>query len=165
MWCGNQPFSWTRTGCHFSAMVCFASIRLWSQHQLGAKSRWQQQTKATCQRDDKVQHELSFPQARPDSPVTRYVHLTRTVMPSLARGEKRHWPVRNDHCFQRIVLDTICKGVWYDHIARPAYKHLSQTQALAAVHLCEQIIADEIDLIVLNQQSLAWRGKLKLPRT
>ena len=83
-------------------------------------------------------------------------------MPRLARGEKRHWPVRNDHCFQRIVLDTICKGVWYDHIARPAYKHLSQAQALAAVLLCEQIIADEIDLAVLNQRSLGWRGKLRL---
>ena len=102
---------------------------------------------------------------QPDNPVARYVHLTRTVMPRLALGEKRYWPVRNDHCFQRIVLDTICDGVWYNHIAPPAYKHLSQTQALAAVQLCEQIIADDIDLTVLNQKSLAWRGKLRLTRS
>ena len=60
------------------------------------------------------------------TPVEQYLHLTRTVMPALAQTSKRHWPVRNDHCFQRIVLDTICSGVWYDHIARPAYKHLIQ---------------------------------------
>ena len=85
-------------------------------------------------------------------------------MPVFALDKKRDWPVQNDHCFQRIVLDTICEGVWYDHIARPAYKHLSPTQALAAVQLCEQIIAGQIDLTALNQKSLAWRGKLKLPR-
>ena len=112
-----------------------------------------------------MQHELNFLQSPLENPVARYVYLTRTVMPLLALGEKRHWPVRNIHCFQRIVLDTICEGVWYGHIARPAYKHLSQTQALAAVHLCEQIIADEIDLTVLNQKSLEWRGKLKLPQS
>jgi hypothetical protein len=110
-----------------------------------------------------MQHDFDFRQTPRDNLVARYVHLTRTVMPRLARGEKRHWPVQNDHCFQRIVLDIICAGVWYDHIARPAYKHLNQMQALAAVHLCEQIIADQIDITTLNQKSLAWRGKLRLP--
>ena len=80
-------------------------------------------------------------------------------MPALAQTSKRHWPVRNDHCCQRIVLDTICGGVWYDHIARPACKHLSQAQATLAVQLCNQIIAEQTNLNVLNQQSLAWRGK------
>ncbi len=96
--------------------------------------------------------------------VERYLHLTRTVMPALAQSSKRHWPVRNDHCFQRIVLDTICGGVWYDHIARPAYKHLSQTQAMHAVQLCDLIIANKTDLDVLNQQSLAWRVKCRPTR-
>jgi hypothetical protein len=111
-----------------------------------------------------MQQDFDFPQTPPDNPVARYMYLTRTVMPQLALDEKRGWPVRNDHCFQRIVLDTVCEGVWYDHIARPAYKHLSQSQALAAVQLCEQIIADQIDLSVLNQKSLAWRGKQRLAR-
>ena len=98
------------------------------------------------------------------APVARYLHLTRTVIPALAQTSKRHWPVRRDHCFQRIVLDTICGGVWYDHIARPAYRHLSPAQAMRAVRLCEQIIADTADLKALNQQSLAWRGKGKTLR-
>ena len=93
--------------------------------------------------------------------VERYLHLTRMVMPTLARSTKRHWPVRNDHCFQRIVLDTICGGVWYDHIPRPAYQHLRETEAMRAVQLCEQIISGETDLSLLNRQSLLWRGKAR----
>ncbi len=93
--------------------------------------------------------------------VERYLHLTRTIMPALARSSKRRWPVQNDHCLQRIVLDTVCGGVWYDHIARPAYKHLSGEQAAHAVRLCDQIIAGTADLNMLNQQSLLWRGKAR----
>lgn len=111
---------------------------------------------------DTMQPSFDFPPPTRLEPVAQYLHLTRTVMPTLAQTSKRHWPVRNDHCFQRIVLDTICGGVWYDHIARPAYKHLSPAQATLAVQLCEQIIADAADLKVLNQQSLAWRGKSKI---
>lgn len=91
--------------------------------------------------------------------VEQYLHLTRTVMPELARTNGRSWPVRHDHCFQRIVLDTICGGVWYDHIARPAYKNLSLMQATLAVQLCHQINAGTEDLDNLNAQSLAWRGQ------
>ena len=92
----------------------------------------------------------------------QYLHLTRTAMPALAQTGNRAWPVRNDHCFQRIVLDTISGGVWYEHIARPAYKNLSLTQVTLAVELCRQIIDGEVDLGKLNRQSLVWRGKKKV---
>ena len=91
--------------------------------------------------------------------VSRYSVLTKETMPQLARTSHTHWPVRNDHCFQRIVLDAVCGGVWYDHVARPAYKHLSREQAIHAVALCEDIIAGEADLAALNAKSLVWRGK------
>lgn len=93
--------------------------------------------------------------------VSRYITLTKEVMPQLARTSHKHWPVRNDHCFQRIVLDAICGGTWYDHIARPAYKHLTRYQALQAVKLCDAIISGDADLTQLNRQSLTWRGKLR----
>ena len=80
-------------------------------------------------------------------------------MPEMAQDPKINWPVQNNHCFQRIVLDTICDGVWYDHLARPAYKHLNHDQATRAVQLCEDIIAKRADLHDLNRQSLIWRGK------
>ena len=93
--------------------------------------------------------------------VSRYMTLTKEVMPQLARTSHKYWPVRNDHCFQRIVLDAICGGTWYDHIARPAYKHLTRYQALQAVTLCDAIISGDADLTQLNRQSLTWRGKLR----
>ena len=93
--------------------------------------------------------------------VSRYIKLTKEVLPRLTQTSGRHWPVRNDHCFQRIVLDTICGGTWYDHISRPAYKHLTRDQALQAVALCDRIISGEADLAQLNKQSLIWRQKLR----
>ena len=91
--------------------------------------------------------------------VSRYMVLTKEIMPNLARTSHRHWPVRNDHCFQRIVLDAVCGGVWYDHLLRPAYKNLTHDQATNAVDLCNDIISGDTDLGVLNKQSLKWRGK------
>ena len=91
--------------------------------------------------------------------IHRYLHLTQTVMPALAQTRSNIWPVQNDHCFQRIVLDAVCGGVWYDHVSRPAYRHLSLEQAQRAVQICEDIIAGRSDLADLNQKSLSWRGK------
>ena len=92
--------------------------------------------------------------------VAHYAVLTKETMPELARTTHRHWPVKNDHCFQRIVLDTVCGCVWYDHLARPAYKHLTRAQAMPAVSLCGNIIDGTADLNVLNKRSLVWLGKL-----
>ncbi|MEM1065736.1 MAG: hypothetical protein AAF771_12865 [Pseudomonadota bacterium] len=78
----------------------------------------------------------------------------------MARTGTVTWPVRNDHCFQRIVLDAVCGGSWYAYLKRPAYAHLSVAQAAEAVNLCERIISGEADLWALNRQSLQWRGKL-----
>ena len=92
--------------------------------------------------------------------VSLYSAMTKETMPQLACTTHKNWPVHNDHCFQRIVLDTVCEGVWYDHLQRPAYKHLSREQALQAVDLCNDILAGKADLVALNTQSLIWRGKL-----
>ena len=88
-----------------------------------------------------------------------YIKLTKEVMPKMASDPELQWPVKNDHCFQRIVLDTICNGPWYVHLKRPAYKNLSKTEALKAVQLCEDIVAGRADLHALDRQSLIWRGK------
>ena len=91
--------------------------------------------------------------------VSQYIVLTKEVMPHLARTSHKHWPVSNDHCFQRIVLAAVCGGGWYDYMLRPAYKNLTRDQAANAVKLCNDIISGDADLIVLNKQSLQWRGK------
>jgi hypothetical protein len=91
--------------------------------------------------------------------VEQYLIMTREVMPKMARETTNKWPVKDDHCFQRIVLDSVCQGVWYESIERPAYKHLNYEQAKLAIKLCNEIIAGEVDLSQLNTQSLTWRGK------
>ena len=85
--------------------------------------------------------------------------FTKEVMPSMAIDKQLNQPVKYDHFFQRIVLDNICNGCWYNHLKRPAYKHLSKNQALKAVKLCEEIISGNADLHALNSQSLIWCEK------
>ena len=94
-----------------------------------------------------------------DSLIATYMHLTKEVLPSMARSDRTDWPVSEDHCFQRIILDQVCGGVWYEHLGRPAYKHLTKDQAQRAVELCRDIADGRVDLKQLNQQSLIWRGK------
>ena len=94
-----------------------------------------------------------------DTLIATYIHLTKEVLPSMARNGQTDWPVSEDHCFQRIVLDHLCGGVWYEYLGRPAYKHLTNDQAQRAVKLCEDIVDGHADLHKLNQQSLIWREK------
>ncbi|MGB3711937.1 MAG: GCN5-related N-acetyltransferase, partial [Erythrobacter sp.] len=53
----------------------------------------------------------------------KWFELTRSMMPAIAK--ERDWPVRFDHCFQRILLDNACGGPWRDHIEAPAYANAS----------------------------------------
>ena len=85
-----------------------------------------------------------------------WLQLTRETLPSLAAS--RSWPVREDHCFQRILLDAVCGGVWYDHVnGRPAYRRIDAERLAAAVALGERVAKGEEDLHALNAQSLSWR--------
>lgn len=103
---------------------------------------------------------MSKEQTRTSNLISQYMVLTKETMPHLARTSHKHWPVRDDHCFQRIVLDAVCEGVWYNHLRRPAYKNLTYDLAVNAVNLCNDIISENTDLAALNRQSLKWRGKL-----
>lgn len=94
----------------------------------------------------------------PDAMQARWLDLTRRELPGLAGT--RGWPVRVDHCFQRILLDNAFGGVWYDHVsARPAYVHADPAALARAVALGEAVIAGLVDLTELNRRSLDWRGK------
>ena len=91
--------------------------------------------------------------------MSAYIHFTKKALPMLARSSGRNWLVSEDHCFQRIILDHVCGGVWYEYLDRPAYKNLTKDQVQRAVKLCEDIADGHKDLQKLNQQSLIWRGK------
>ena len=87
-----------------------------------------------------------------------WLHLTRAALPDAARGAG--WSICEDHCFQRVLLDNACGGVWYDHIAdRPAYRHATDDILLSAVTLGRAALDGRASIDRLNRQSLKWRGK------
>lgn len=88
-----------------------------------------------------------------------WLRLTRQELPREAI--ECGWPIRADHCFQRVLLDNACGDCWYDHIAgRPAYRHAPDALLAQAVALGEQALAGTADIRELNRRSLGWRGKL-----
>ncbi|MGB3805821.1 MAG: GCN5-related N-acetyltransferase [Erythrobacter sp.] len=87
----------------------------------------------------------------------KWFELTRSMMPAIAK--ERDWPVRFDHCFQRILLDNACGGPWREQIEAPAYANASDALLHDAIDLGRRAIAGEADLAQLNRQSLEWRGK------
>ncbi|MBW4662567.1 MAG: hypothetical protein KME15_28315 [Drouetiella hepatica Uher 2000/2452] len=93
----------------------------------------------------------------------RYLELTNHILPQLAH--QRQFPVRNNHCFQRIVLDNLFGQCWYTVLQRgkeAAYKQLTEAQLESAIALAEAIIARPDEYIYqLNQNSLRWRGKVR----
>lgn len=87
-----------------------------------------------------------------------WLRLTREALPAVAAA--RGWPVRADHCFQRILLDAAFGGRWYDFVPRrPAYRHADIDALARAVALGRAVLAGEQPLEPLNQRSLEWRGK------
>ncbi|MGR3435698.1 MAG: hypothetical protein ACU0CO_12545 [Shimia sp.] len=89
-----------------------------------------------------------------------WLRLTREVLPALAAS--RGWPIRADHCFQRVCLDAACGGVWYDYVpGRPAYRHAADPILDQAVRLARGCADGTEDLPALNRRSLAWRRARK----
>ncbi len=91
----------------------------------------------------------------------RWFDLTRETMPFLAQD--RDWPVRFDHCFQRILLDNASGAKWSETIPAPAYRNAPTAILQQAISLGEAVVAGEQDLVRLNDRSLNWRGKSKGP--
>ncbi|MCU0569442.1 MAG: hypothetical protein MUF49_23050 [Oculatellaceae cyanobacterium Prado106] len=92
----------------------------------------------------------------------QYLELTNQVLPQLATT--RHFPVRYNHCFQRILLDNLFGRCWYEVLERkrePAYRQLTEEQLEDAIALAHNIIHQPDHYLQhLNQNSLTWRGIL-----
>ncbi|WKN42491.1 hypothetical protein [Tunicatimonas pelagia] len=91
-----------------------------------------------------------------------YLSLTNQRLLQLAR--EQHLPVRFNHCFQRIILDTLFQDCWYNHLQRnnriPAYQQLTEDQLTGAIAIANQMIDNPPIVSKLNQRSLLFRGKL-----
>lgn len=91
---------------------------------------------------------------------TRYLKLTNQVLPELAR--QRQFPVKYNHCFQRIVLDNLFGCCWYEALDRKdtAYKQLTEEQLERAIAIAESMIIQTNEHThQLNRNSLRWRKK------
>ncbi len=91
--------------------------------------------------------------------IARFKHLTEHLLPTRAREHR--WPIRLDHCFKRICLDYAFSDVWYNHLPRPAERHLSGDPLARALHCAEALATNDLALLrVRNEESLRYRGKL-----
>ncbi|MEM9831149.1 MAG: hypothetical protein AAF944_10960 [Bacteroidota bacterium] len=91
-----------------------------------------------------------------------YLRLTNEVLPQMA--SQQCLPVRFNHCFQRIILDTLFEDCWYNHLDRtskiPAYRQLSEDQLVQAVTIARSMVDSSQTVNRLNRQSLVYRGKI-----
>jgi len=88
----------------------------------------------------------------------RYLQRVTEALPEAA-AEAGDLPIHHDHCFARVVLDTLFQGVWYDHIDEtPAYEQLSTEELREAIEIADKMLEDGKPTVeALNQQSLEWR--------
>jgi len=93
-----------------------------------------------------------------------YLDLTNRILPKKAK--EQHLAIRFNHCFQRIILDTLFQGCWYNHLNRssriPAYQQLNEDQLSRAIAIADQMIEDPQIVEELNRRSLQYRGKLSI---
>ena len=87
--------------------------------------------------------------------VARWYELTRVSLPEMA--SRQGWPIRLDHCFMRVCLDTVLGAPWTDVIDRPAVRTMSDTQLAAAIAIAEEVAVDPARLPELNAASLRGR--------
>ena len=90
-----------------------------------------------------------------------YLYWTNEILPSIAI--ERGFPVIKNHCFQRIVLDNLFGGCWYDFLNKgkiPAYKQLKLGQLQVAIVIAQSLSDSPIEHIQnLNAKSLQWRAE------
>jgi hypothetical protein len=94
-----------------------------------------------------------------------YIELTNEAMPSIATNKRR--PLRFNHCFQRIILETLFQDCWHNHLDRssriPTYKQLTKPRLLQAMDIVQQMISSPETIKEYNCNSLTYRNKLLNP--
>ena len=93
--------------------------------------------------------------------VEEWERLTKRSLPELAKAHK--WPIRFDHCFQRVALDAAFGGCWYDHLDRkkgPAIKQIGAADLARAVAAARRMAEEGVGAVrEMDEASLRWRGK------
>ncbi len=89
---------------------------------------------------------------------SEWLDLMRRRLPEAARSHP-DWPISQDHCFGRVILDAVCQRPWREILPAPAWRHLSEAQLNEAIRLGEAILAGEANLEALNTRSLRMRKR------
>lgn len=89
-----------------------------------------------------------------------YARKVTEELPARARRSDS-WPIQEDHCFARVVLDAVFQDAWYDHVdGAPAYKQLSAAELREAIAIADRMLESGASAVTaLNRQSLRWRGE------
>jgi hypothetical protein len=84
----------------------------------------------------------------------RYKQLLNEILPASFTK-----PVRYNHCFNRIILDWLFQGIWYNHFDRSktAVSQLNKIQLQKMIERMEQWLLDPDLLFEDNRRSLTWR--------
>lgn len=85
----------------------------------------------------------------------KWRHLVGARLPRAAL--QRNWPITNDHCFARILLDVTLDRPWKDVVKPPAWRHTPICQLEHAISLGEALLGNAQNIDDLNQKSLSLR--------
>ncbi len=88
-----------------------------------------------------------------------YLFLTNDLLPGLSK--ENDWPIHENHCFQRVLLDHLFQDCWYQHVPKgptPAYRQLNLTQLGHLLRSTHQMCwMSRAEVTRQNNQSLQWR--------
>ncbi|MEZ3117662.1 hypothetical protein RYH80_17225 [Halobaculum sp. MBLA0147] len=89
-----------------------------------------------------------------------YLERVEDRLPARARAAG-DWPIHEDHCFARVVLDNVFGDEWYAHVdGSPAYERLSRAELERAVDIADRMLSEGRPAVIeLNEKSLRWRGE------
>jgi len=90
--------------------------------------------------------------------ITQYKQLVNHTLPYTYS-----FPVRYNHCFNRIILDWLFMDCWYNHLDkdRTAFTQLSKLQLQLAVDRMNLWLQDQQVLVNDNNASLSYRKEHK----
>jgi len=88
----------------------------------------------------------------------QYLNLINQKLPAAA--QQGGYPVRFNHCFTRIILDNVFGKPWYEAIAKPAYKNMTEAQMKEAIAIGQAFLDNPRACHDANRRSLEYRGKL-----
>lgn len=129
-----------------------SSFRLWRRRVSG-------RTRKHAER--RTQLELPMTSSRRESEGLRaeWRRLIEERLPAAAPG--RGWPVEDDHCFARILLDNACERPWRQVLPAPAWRHAPPAVLERAIELGEAVLSGDTNLNELQQRSLELRRALR----